>query len=229
MKRKIILPIILIVVAAAAGVWWWSGWLNRDQSGRLIVSGNIELTQVDISFKVPGKLIERTVDEGASVKKGMLIARIDRDQMEQQRTRDEAGLHSAQSQLDETETLVHWQKATLENDIALKKAQVKEAQARLNALLSGSRPQEIQQARSSVADARAQHEQARLDWDRAQELYKNDDISKAQFDQFEPGKRARRQRCMRPRSIWLWWWRGLARRISRLGERRWQRRKRRSA
>src|SRR5579872_3788656 len=40
---------------------------------------NIELTQVDISFKVPGKLVERTVDEGDSVKRGMLIARIDRD------------------------------------------------------------------------------------------------------------------------------------------------------
>src|SRR5579864_3978822 len=184
MKRKIVIPIILVVaVAVAAGVLW-SGWLNRDHPDRLIVSGNIELTQVDISFKVPGKLIERTVDEGAPVTKGMLIARIDRDQMEQQRSRDEAGLHSAQTQLQETETLVRWQKATLENDIALKKAQVKEAQARLDELLAGSRPQEIQQARAAVADARAQHDQAKLDWDRAQELYKNDDISRAQNDQY---------------------------------------------
>ena len=37
---------------------------------------------------------------------------------------------------------------------------------------------------SAVADARAQFEQAKLDWDRGQELFKNDDISKAQFDQY---------------------------------------------
>ncbi len=183
MKRKIIIAIILVVVLAVAAGVLWSSWLNRDHPDRLIVSGNIELTQVDISFKVPGKLIERTVDEGAPVKTGMLIARIDRDQVDRQRSRDEAGLHAAETQLKETETLVHWQKATLENDIALKKAQVREAQAHLDELLAGSRPQEIQQARAAVADARAQHDQAKLDWDRAQELYKNDDISKAQYDQ----------------------------------------------
>jgi HlyD family secretion protein len=35
-----------------------------------------------------------------------------------------------------------------------------------------------------VADAKAQHDQAQADWDRAQELFKNDDISKQQYDQF---------------------------------------------
>jgi HlyD family secretion protein len=184
MKRKIVIPIVLVIVLAAAAGVVWSGWLRHDHDGRLVVSGNIELTQVDISFKVPGKLIERTVDEGAAVHKGMLIARIDRDQIDWQHSRDEASLESAQSQFQQTQTLVHWQRATLDSDIALKKAQIREAQARLDALLAGSRPQEIQQARSAVADARAQFEQAKLDWDRGQELFKNDDISKAQYDQF---------------------------------------------
>jgi HlyD family secretion protein len=184
MKRKIIIPIVLLIALAVAAGVMWSRWFDRDHGNRLMVSGNIELTQVDISFKVPGKLIERTVDEGAAVTRGMLIARIDRDQVDRQRSRDEAGLQSAQSQFQQTETLVHWQRATLENDIALKRAQVREAQARLDALLAGSRPQEIQQARSAVADARAQFEQAKLDWDRGQELFKNDDISKAQYDQY---------------------------------------------
>src|ERR1700676_3613683 len=103
MKRKIIIPIVLLVaVAVAAGVMW-SGWFDRDRSNRLVVSGNIELTQVDISFKVPGKLVERTVDEGARVTKGMLIARVDRDQVDRQRSRDEAGVQSAQSQFQQTE------------------------------------------------------------------------------------------------------------------------------
>ena len=184
MKRKIIIPIVLVTALAVAAGVMWSGWLHRDHGNRLMVSGNIELTQVDISFKVPGKLMERTVDEGAAVIKGMLIARIDRDQVDRQRSRDEAGVLSAQSQVLETETEVKWQRATLENDIALKKAQIREAQAHLDELLAGSRPQEIQQARAAAADARAQFEQAKLDWDRGQELFKNDDISKAQYDQY---------------------------------------------
>jgi HlyD family secretion protein len=82
------------------------------------------------------------------------------------------------------ETQVQWQRATLESDISLRKAEQREAQAHLEELLAGSRPQEIQQAHAAVADAKAQFDAANLDWGRAQELFKNDDISKAQYDQF---------------------------------------------
>jgi HlyD family secretion protein len=63
-------------------------------------------------------------------------------------------------------------------------AELRSAQAHLAALVAGSRPQEIQEARAAVADAKAQHDQAQADWDRAQDLFKNDDISKQQYDQY---------------------------------------------
>jgi len=186
MKRKILFPIILLVVLGgiAAGVLK-SGWFNRGNDNSLSVSGNLELTQVDISFKVPGKLIELNVDEGSWVKKGMVIARIDRDQVERQRNRDQAGLYSAESQFTQTETSIQWQRQTLESDVALRKAELRAAQAQLDQLLAGSRPQEIQQARAAVDDAKAQHDQAKADWDRAQDLIKNDDISRQQYDQYQ--------------------------------------------
>ena len=184
MKRTILVLAILLAAALALTGIWRSGWLKRDDTSKLHISGNIELTQVDISFKVPGKLIERTVDEGDKVRPGMLIARIDRDQMERQKTRDTAVVTSAESQFTQMQTAVALQRETLESDIALRRAEQRAAQAKLDALLAGSRPQEIQQARASVADAVAQNEQAKLDWVRGQELFKNDDISKAQFDQY---------------------------------------------
>jgi HlyD family secretion protein len=185
MNRKIVGPIVLLLLIAGLGVMAVrSGWLKQDDPNRLLVSGNIELTQVDISFKVPGKLVERAVDEGQFVKKGQLIARIDRDQMDRQRQRDTAGVDSARFQFDQTRTSIEYQEATLAADIDLKKADVRQAQAHLDELLAGSRPQEIQQARAAVTDAKAQYDQAKLDWDRAQTLYKNDDISTSQFDQF---------------------------------------------
>jgi len=182
--KKIIFRLLLLVILAAAGFYLWSMRFSHKNENQLPVSGNIELTQVDISFKVPGKLVELDVDEGAFVKKGMVIARIDREQVEQQRSRDEFSVAASSSQYQQMETSVRWQRETLESDIALRKAEVRAAQARLDMLLAGSRPQEIQQAEAAVADATAQRDQAKADWDRSQELFENDDISKAQYDQY---------------------------------------------
>lgn len=182
--KKIIIPVVVIVIAAVVFRVYWPTWFSRGDANRLVISGNIELTQVDISFKVPGKLVELNVEEGAFVKKGTVIARIDRQQVDQQRVRDAAGLTGAQVQVRESATQIEWQRATTESDIALRRAELRAAQAHLDELLAGSRPQEIQQALAAVSEAKSQHDAAKLDWDRAQELFKNDDISRAQYDQY---------------------------------------------
>jgi HlyD family secretion protein len=182
--KRFILPVILLVAAAAVAGLYIFNRAHRKSPNMLSVSGNLELTEVDISFKVPGKLIELDVDEGAFVKKGMVIARIDRDQVERQRSRDEASLVNSQSQYEQMGTSVQWQRQTLESDVAVRNAELRSVQAHLAALVAGSRPQEIQEARAAVADAKAQHDQAQADWDRAQDLFKNDDISKQQYDQY---------------------------------------------
>ena len=184
MKRKRIIPIALVIIAAAVAYLFWSGRFRGSDPNLLSISGNIELTQVDISFKVPGKLMERRFDEGQSVKKGDLVARIDKEQLVRQRERDAAGVDSAESDLQQMKTSIALQRETLASDIALKKAEINEAQAHLDEMLAGSRPQEIRQAHDATADARTQNDQAKLDWDRAQVLYKNDDISTSQFDQY---------------------------------------------
>src|SRR5579863_187142 len=181
MMKRIFL-ILLLVAAGVAGWMWHSGAFNHD-GNRILVSGNLELTQVDLSFKTAGRIVERAVDEGAWVKKGDLIARLDPVQMEDQTRRDRALVNSAQSSYDQLVTSIAFQKATLESDIAARQAEVNVAQAKLDELLSGSRPQDIQQADAAVTDAKAQLDFARLDWERYQTLYKNDDISKQQYDQ----------------------------------------------
>jgi len=49
---------------------------------------------------------------------------------------------------------------------------------------NGARPQEKQDAQAAVEAAQAEADRARKDWERAQTLFKNDDISAAQFDQY---------------------------------------------
>jgi len=182
MKKRIVI-ILVLLAAAGAAVFAFRG-AGRQPDGRLVVSGNIELTEVNIAFKTAGRLIERTVDEGDSVKKGQLIARLDRDQLIAQRERELAGRASNESQLAQAVTSLEWERANLAADIEQKKADLASNEARLAELKNGSRPQEKLDAKAAVDAAQAELERARRDWDRAQVLHKDDDISTAQFDQY---------------------------------------------
>jgi HlyD family secretion protein len=175
--------VLLIVVLGAAGMLAYRS-LHPEVSNRILVSGNIELSQVDIAFKTSGRLIERTVTEGDPVQKGMVIARLDREQLLHQRDTAAAALSTAQAQLAESISALKWQRETMAADMQLRNADLSAAQSQLLQLKNGARPQELQQSQAAVAAAQSQYDQAKKDWDRAQTLYKNDDISTSQFDQF---------------------------------------------
>jgi HlyD family secretion protein len=181
--KKRILFVVLILAAASAGVYAYRSG-GRAPSDRIVVSGNIELTEVNIAFKTSGRLIERTVDEGDFVKKGQVIARLDQDQLAAQRVRESAGVLSSESQLAQARTALAWQKATLAADIEQRKADLAATEARLTEMRNGARPQERQDAQAAVALAQSEADRARKDWERAQPLFKQDDISAAQFDQY---------------------------------------------
>ena len=93
MKKRIFL-ILSIIVAGAAGYLWYTGAF-MPKGNRILVSGNLELTQVDMSFKIAGRLTERPVDEGTWVKEGDLIARLDPVELQQQTQRDRAEIGRA--------------------------------------------------------------------------------------------------------------------------------------
>lgn len=183
MKKRII-PVLAVAAAIVGLALWKAGAFRRTPGDRILLSGNIELTEVDIAFKTPGKLVELTVEEGDAVKRGQLIARIDPDLLLRQKTREEAGIAAASSGLAQLETAILFQKEALSGEVELRRAELRQAEARLAELEAGSRPQEIRQAREMVAQARVEHDHAARDWERAQTLYKNEDISTAQHDQF---------------------------------------------
>ena len=184
MKKKIIPVVVVLAVVAVTGALW-SARLNRGNDRVIRLSGNLELEQVDMSFKVPGRLVERNVTEGDAVKKGAVIARLDARQALDQRARDAAGVQAAESSVTQLLTSIQYQRATIEGDVAARSADVRAAQALVDQLENGARPQEREQAQAAVQDARSQFDQASKDWQRAQELFQNEDISRAQRDQAE--------------------------------------------
>ncbi len=186
MKLNCRLSILFWIVGFAA---WMSQvscalW-KRDASDRIRISGNIELTQVNIAFKTAGRITELTFEEGTEVRKGATLARLDSNPLQQQRSRDAASVTLAETQLAQQKTGIEYQKASLAAEMEVREAAQRQAEARLEQLLAGSRPQEKEQARAAAEEARTQNQLARQEWDRAQELYKSDDISTSQRDQFK--------------------------------------------
>lgn len=179
MKRMI--PVVMLL-AAVGGYFAWSRMRTGDD-GRLRLSGNIEFKKVDIAFKTAGKLLELTVDEGASVTKGQVIARLDREQVSRIRERDATAVLSAESQLVQLQTGIRYQQEMTSAEAALRASELRQAQAKLQELLDGARPQELAQARSALQDLRSLREQAGKELERAKKLIAQEDISQNQFDQ----------------------------------------------
>jgi HlyD family secretion protein len=96
MKRKIIIAIVvLIAVSLAAYALFRSAGNGSAKS--IHVSGNIEATEVRLSFQVPGKITELLVDEGYAVTKGQIVARLDKNELTQTRDNAQAAFEKAQS------------------------------------------------------------------------------------------------------------------------------------
>ncbi len=180
---KKLLPIFLIVIAVG-GYFAWSRARVVDDNV-LHLSGNIEFRKIDIAFKTAGKLLELTVDEGSNVKLGQLLASLDREQINRMRTRDSSTIDVAQSNLQQLLTAIQYQQTTLASELNLRQAELRQAKAKLQELLDGARPQEVAQARAQVNDLKVIHDQAHREYDRAQKLIAQEDISQSQFDQFK--------------------------------------------
>jgi len=132
---------------------------------------------------VPGRLIERAVNEGDTVAKGTVVARLDRDQLQQQRLQAEASVAVAEAQLAQSQTAVGFQRESVAADIQARQADLGSTRARLQELKNGSRPEEIREVEAAVQSAQAEVDRAQKDFVRAETLHKADDISTQQLDQ----------------------------------------------
>jgi len=77
LKKKRILAVISAVIMLAVVYYSWSflaAYLNR---GKIYASGTIEAIDVQVGSKVSGRVLERYVNEGSTVKTGDPIAKID--------------------------------------------------------------------------------------------------------------------------------------------------------
>jgi HlyD family secretion protein len=179
MKFMRLLIVVLLLAAAGGGVYWIENQRKPEASSSGInVSGNIEATIADVSFKIAGRVVERPVDEGYMVKQGDLIALLDDADLKCDVAMRAAELQTAQAVLAELEA------GSRKEDIDAAEAAMHKAEFHLDDMVAGSRPQEIESAEASLSAAEAQKAQTLADYKRAYQLYtvQKQVISKEQYD-----------------------------------------------
>lgn len=174
-NSRLILLLTVVVLAAALFVLYMRVWSGSDPH-LLGLSGNIEVTDAEISFKIAGRVVERLVSEGEVVEPGQLVARLENTDVAQEVALRRAELRAARASLSELES------GYRAEEIAQGRAVVQMARSRLDELLEGSRPQEIAAADAGVENARVNLAHQEIEFDRHRKLLEKNTISQREFD-----------------------------------------------
>ncbi|MBI4573644.1 MAG: efflux RND transporter periplasmic adaptor subunit [candidate division NC10 bacterium] len=173
----------LVAALAFAG---WSWWRNRlDASGILQASGRIEVTEVNVSSKVTGRVAALSVEEGSDVKAGQPIATLEGEELEAQLRQGRAALQSAQARLAQARITLRVEPTTIRTQIRQAEENLRAAEERLRMLRAGFRTQEIEEGRANLRQSQARLEIARLTRDRFRELLADGAIAKQDLDRAE--------------------------------------------
>lgn len=178
--KRITLVVSLLALATAGTLAW--RWWNGKPSHVLIASGTIEATEIHLSFKVSGRLIERPVDEGSRVERGALIGRLESQDLEADVDRLRQSLQSTETQLPLLRTAITQQEQLTASRINQARASLASREEFLAQLRAGSRRQEIREAEAHVRRAKANLDNAEADYKRMESLYEKQLIAQQQRD-----------------------------------------------
>ena len=106
-KRRLLLASLAVLTAATAGSVGWRE-LHRSPYPEWVAmsNGRLEAERIDITSKLPARLIEVLVDEGQMVDKGAVLVRLDAAEIEAQLRAGEAQVRRAEQAIDEAQHVV---------------------------------------------------------------------------------------------------------------------------
>ena len=89
MRRGVLIALFILVLCVAGGLTWWFTQ-RAAEPGELILHGNVDLRQVQLSFNNSERIAAVLAQEGDRVRKGQLVARLDTSRLEPQVAQAEA-------------------------------------------------------------------------------------------------------------------------------------------
>ncbi|MCE5303635.1 MAG: efflux RND transporter periplasmic adaptor subunit [Planctomycetaceae bacterium] len=176
MPAKLRIIVVLLLVALSAAALWQFGPWHETSDRQIRLSGNIETTEVQIAFKIPGRVVERRFDEGQRVHRNDVVAVLDTADLQCNVDLRKAELQGAEVALAELRAGSRQE----EKDAA--RAAMDRAAHALADLEAGSRPQEVVVAQAGVAAAAAEMTRRNSDLERSTALFQRKSISAEEYD-----------------------------------------------
>jgi len=141
---------ILILIGAIGLLGWWFLLRDQEDDSVLRLYGNVDIREVEMAFRQPGRLTQMMFDEGDEVNAGEIMAQLDALPYHDKLTAAQAKLQAAQAELDK--------------------------------LRSGNRPQEVLQAEAAVNQSQANFNEAERNFNRQNALLESGATSQRTVD-----------------------------------------------
>ena len=158
--KRVIRPLILLMLMAGAGYYWY----RSSRPVPLVLTGIVTTNDVVVSPQIAGRIDQLNVEEGDQVKAGQMIAVLDPGELQQEQAYYAAGVEGASSQVAESAAALRYQERQVTD-------QIRQAEANLAAT-------EAQQMATQ-----AELENARISFNRAEQMLKQGVISQQELDQ----------------------------------------------
>jgi HlyD family secretion protein len=123
MSAKTIALFVAIAVVVSVGLTVWSHLDDAQNADRLTLYGNVDIREVELAFRVPGRLQSMRYDEGDTVVAGDVIAELDPEPYSEALAVAEARIAQATANLDKL------QAGNRPREVALARAAVDQARA----------------------------------------------------------------------------------------------------
>ena len=79
MTKKRLIAFLVGVLMIVAIIWGLYRSLHSVESDELVIYGNVDIRQVDLGFRVTGRIQEMRFEEGDTVKQDQILAVLDKD------------------------------------------------------------------------------------------------------------------------------------------------------
>ncbi len=166
------------MVLAAAALAGCPDLLSKSVSPdtEVRLSGNFEVVDAEVSFKIPGRIDSRLVTEGDKVEVGQEVARLDSAEVLKEIDLRKADVELASAVVAEMEA------GARPEEVKQSEAMVQAAQAQLDEVLAGARSQEVKAVGDELAAAKVEVSLLEKEKGRIQRLFDQKAVPEKQRD-----------------------------------------------
>lgn len=182
MRIKKIAAVLILLAAAGSLVYYFGYYRPEHQAGELKLSGHVEVTEVDLSFRQPGHVALLRVEEGDAVKNGQDLAALEDVLLKARRDQAAYKVEELKAARDSLSLSIDIRKQAAEADVERAEAAVSAAEARYEALKTGSRAEEIREAAAAMNASRTEWDNRKRDYERMKNLYARKIIPQSQYE-----------------------------------------------